>query len=832
VNTLMQELLGFTRGELLGRCVSDVLAPDRAQSVITRCVQVLESRKPIRYEAQFRGTDLLITMFPLGADCVVSAAADITDHKRTEAALRQSEARHRALLENAPVGVAHNALDGGFEYVNRAFCKLVGYTAEELYARAWQDITHPEDVPKDQALAAEVIAGRLSNYNIEKRYIRKDGTVVWVNLFGNFVTDEWGRAVQGVAVAIDITEQRTTAIALNDSREQLVLAKAAARLGVHDWDIRNNIIRWDERTREIWGATLSEPITYEVFVAGLHPDDVARTRVAVEQALDPAGDGHYLATYRVINRIDGKTYWVEATGRAYFEDARPVRLVGTIQDVTERTLAQQRLRDSEARFRELANNIDQIAWSFDPSGTPTWYNQRWYDYTGASADDIAHASWASALHPDHHDRVVRHLEECLTAGEPWEDTFPLRSKSGEYRWFLARAVPIRGASGAILRWFGTHTDVTDLRRLQDALNDASARKDEFLAMLSHELRNPAAAISNATHALGRLLKTRGQEQALVGVIERQIRQMSKLLDDLLDVTRITQGRVEIRRELVTLQACVDLALETAQSQIQRRRHRLTTTQWYEPLWVSVDKIRLGQCITNLLTNAAKYTAEGGEIRLQIFADENTVGIEVRDTGQGISPELLPRIFEWFVQGDRSLDRSGGGLGIGLALCRQLIEMQGGTIIGASDGIGLGAAFTIRLPRASAPTAPALPLALLDRTTFRVLIVDDNRDSAESLDLLLRLEGHTTLVTYSGSEALKHAAGYDPHFVFLDIGLPEVNGYEVAQRLKTIVPRARLIAVTGYGSADDRMKSAQHGFAAHLVKPVSMASIEETLARLG
>ena len=530
-NTLTLELLGLTRSELLGRYLTDVLPAERAQTLIVTCARVLETRRAERFESHFRGTDLLVTLFPVGNDCIISAAADITDHKRTEAALRQSEARHRALLENAPVAVAHCAMDGCFEYVNRAFCRLLGYTAEELYAKRWQDITHPEDTPKDQALADQVVAHQLSDYSMEKRYIRKDGSVAWVHLFGNFVMNDAGEAMQGVAVAVDITEQHAAAIALADSRERLMLAKAAAFLGIHDWDIRANTITWDERTREIWGTTHDEPITYEVFVAGVHPDDIPHTQATVDKALDRAGDGRYLATYRVINRITGQTHWVEATGRVYFQNDEPVRLVGTVQDVTDRVMGQRLVQESETRFRELANNIDQFAWTCDAEGRTIWQNARWFEYTGSSPGNADGRYWLEFLHPDRRSQVAQRFDECLSAGTAWEDTFQLRGRSGEYRWFLSRAVPIRSEDGEILRWFGTNTDVTDLRNLQVALNESSKRKDEFLAMLSHELRNPAAAISNAAQALSRLTSIRDPEQTLLGVIDRQIGHMSKLLDD-------------------------------------------------------------------------------------------------------------------------------------------------------------------------------------------------------------------------------------------------------------------------------------------------------------
>ena len=373
-------------------------------------------------------------------------------------------------------------------------------------------------------------------------------------------------------------------------------------------------------------------------------------------------------------------------------------------------------------------------------------------------------------------------------------------------------------------------DVTEQRRLQAALEDTHRRKDEFLAMLAHELRNPVAPIANAAELLSRLVQHESQ-RALVGIVQRQSMHLARLLDDLLDVARITQGRIDLQREVIDVGTCLQLAIETAEPLIRSKGHRLTVTQTLAPIYVSADKARLGQCLANVLVNAAKYTPDGGEICVRSYLDRGEVAIDVSDNGIGIAPEFLPRIFDLFAQAERGLDRSQGGLGVGLTVCKQLIEMHGGTLGASSPGWDRGATFTFRLPLAEQPapataTPPLQPDALL-----RVMIVDDNRDAADSLSMLLQFEGRHTLCAYSGEQALEDVSAFDPQIVLLDIGLPGLDGYEVARRLKSIAPRVHVIALSGYAQLEDRQRSAAAGFDAHLVKPVDLDALKGVFARL-
>jgi PAS domain S-box-containing protein len=539
------------------------------------------------------------------------------------------------------------------------------------------------------------------------------------------------------------------------------------------------------------------------------------------------------ACARVLTTGTLEIYEAEFHGKIFSITVYPAgsdAVVSSALDITGRKLAEKALRESEQRFRELANSIDQFAWTCDSAGLVRWYNQRWYDYTGSTFEEMQDEGWKAVVHPDHLERVVTHFKGCLATGKEWEDTFPLRDRQRKYRWFLSRAVPIRDSSGGIVRWIGTNTDVTESRQLQVALEQADRRKDEFLAMLAHELRNPLAPISNAAEALLHIVPSeRSQERLLIGMVRRQAGQLARLIDDLLDVARITQGRIELRTEKVLVRSCIESAMEMVEPLAKAKRQQLLLQQPLESLHVAGDRARLQQSIANLLVNAVKYTNPGGEIRVRQYAQSGQAVIEIADTGVGIPSELLPHIFELFVQGDRTLDRSQGGLGVGLAICKQLIEMHGGTVAARSEGPDRGATFEIRLPLAEALKEPITGMRGRSHQTRRVLIVDDNHDAADSLAMVLRIEGHEASVAYTAAGAIEAVKSSDPEFVLLDIGLPDMDGYEVSQRIRASGAAARIIALTGYGQTGDRRRSAAAGFAAHLVKPVDVALLIRMLS---
>jgi two-component system, sensor histidine kinase len=367
-----------------------------------------------------------------------------------------------------------------------------------------------------------------------------------------------------------------------------------------------------------------------------------------------------------------------------------------------------------------------------------------------------------------------------------------------------------------------------LQAAERALRESDRRKDEFLAMLAHELRNPLAPIRTAADLLPRLVASGdARTEATLGIVSRQVQQLTRLVDDLLDVSRITQGRIEIQRNPVELSAVVRQALESVDPQIKEKRHTIHAVL-VGGLFVEGDSARLVQCVSNILTNAVKYTDAGGEITVTLALEGERAVITISDNGVGIPGELLPRVFELFVQNDRSLDRSQGGLGIGLSVVRRLIEMQGGAVSGSSPGPGQGSTFQISLPAIAPPSGEPPIKSVPVNAPLRVLVVDDNEDAADSLTTLLSLDGHTVRAVYGAQAAIEAATSFEADLVLLDIGLPSMDGYEVASRLRAAGNKSTLVAVTGYGQKEDIERALNAGFDAHLAKPVEFAKLEELL----
>ena len=534
----------------------------------------------------------------------------------------------------------------------------------------------------------------------------------------------------------------------------------------------------------------------------------------------------------------GIARWVEATARPIKRpDGRVVEVMLIHEDVTERVMAERQLRASEAQFRTIADAMPQMVWSTLPDGYHDYFNRQWYEFTGVPSGSTDGEAWNGMFHPEDQPRAGEVWRHSLETAESYEIEYRLRHRSGEYRWVLGRALPVRNEQGQIVRWMGTCTDIHEQKQVRDELLAANRRKDDFLAMLAHELRNPLAPISTATHLLKAAPADPARVRRSADIIDRQVRHMTELVDDLLDVSRVTRGLVELERAPVELKAVVGHAIEQVRPLIEDRGQQLTTRMASGDVYVTGDRTRLVQVVSNLLNNAAKYTPPNGALTVSMALGEE-VEVRVADNGIGIDSGLLPHVFELFTQGERTPDRAQGGLGLGLALVKSLVELHGGQVRAESEGPGRGSAFVFTLPLlkvtpardASEPEGGDLPRA---SRRLRVMVVDDNKDAAETLGLLLESLGHEVRVMHDPAAAIA-ACQVAPIDVFiLDIGLPGMSGFALAQALRagTNGTAATFIALTGYGGSDDRQRAEEAGFDHYLVKPASADVLVELLNAL-
>jgi PAS domain S-box-containing protein len=511
-----------------------------------------------------------------------------------------------------------------------------------------------------------------------------------------------------------------------------------------------------------------------------------------------------------------------------------------IEDITERRKAEIAVQTSEVQYRRLFQNAQDGILVLDAITLEIIDANRFItELLGYSRDELLGKElWEIGFFGDKQasQAVYQELQE---RGYVRYEHLPLETKNGESAEveFISNLylVDDRAVAQCNIR------DISERSRMErklheqaEALADLQRRKDEFLAMLSHELRNPLAPISSAVHLLRLQQDENSIQQQARAIIERQVTQLTRLVDDLMDVSRITTGRILLRNERIAMNDVVEHAVETTRPLVEQRKHELSVSLSPLPIWLNADAARLEQVIVNLLTNAAKYTDEGGHIWLTVLREGDECVIRLRDTGVGITPELLPRIFDMFTQAERSLDRSRGGLGIGLALVQRLVEMHGGRV-DVHSVLTQGSEFVVRLPAVPSPTSPLSsirPEAVKPAAgILRVLVVDDNVDAAESLALLVKLLGHNVRMAHDGPAALQAAIDYLPNVVLLDIGLPGLTGYEVASEIRqqTVLNGVVLAAVTGYGQESDRLLAMEAGFDHHLVKPVDFETVQQILA---
>lgn len=497
--------------------------------------------------------------------------------------------------------------------------------------------------------------------------------------------------------------------------------------------------------------------------------------------------------------------------------------------------AELKLQESEERFRAAVDAVQGVLWTNTPEGAMRGEQPGWAKLTGQRFEDYQGLGWAKAVHPEDEKASIDAWLQAVHERRPFTFEHRVLRHDNQWRNFSIRAIPLFDSSGAIRQWVGVHTDITDQRQAELALKEANDRKDVFLATLSHELRNPLAPIRSAARLL-ESGKLDPQEIARsYAIISRQVRHMASLLDDLLDVSRITRGALALKREPVLLRPILEAAVEAARPMIEAKRQVLRLEWPAETLELDADAVRVTQVATNLLTNAAKYTDPEGQIHFRAGLEADGLLILVSDTGIGIAADKLNEVFEMFSQVHANPERSEGGLGIGLALVKALVELHGGRVEVRSEGLEHGSEFLVWFPRSivkvlDSPVAPAHREARKAGRRRRILLADDNQDGAASLGMLLELAGHEVYLAHTGTGAVTLTERHRPQICVLDIGMPGLSGYEVANRIRRETWGASmiLIAVTGYGQEDDKAKARAAGFDHHLTKPIDADALERLI----
>jgi PAS domain S-box-containing protein len=511
--------------------------------------------------------------------------------------------------------------------------------------------------------------------------------------------------------------------------------------------------------------------------------------------------------------------------------SRKVAIV--FNNITERKRAEATLRESEEKYRTLTELSVYLVWMLNSKGELVYLNQTYQDYFGIPQEELrSQAAWRRIVHPEDYDSVIAKLNETFATQTPFSSEHRLLGRDGKYRWFLHEGYPLRGAAGEVKHFLGVAVDIDDRKRAEEALKEADRRKDEYLAVLAHELRNPLAPIRMSLEVM-RLTKDETAQQEARNLIERQVEQMVHLVDDLLDVSRITRGAISLRKEQLKLKEVLALAVEAARAQLLAKEHELVVCLLEEDLELVGDKTRLVQVFLNLLTNAAKYTEPRGKISLVGERQGRNLVVRVRDNGLGIASEMLPHIFEMFVQVDKGIGTRQEGLGIGLNLVKRLAELHGGHVEAHSAGLGQGSEFIVYLPASKSSTQLVAKPKEVQATAARprrVLVVDDYEANVRTLSSMLRLMGHEVSTAQRGGEALERLQTFSPDFILLDINMPDMSGYEVVRHLKqnAAYQGVILVALTGYGAEEDVRRIKEAGFHHHLLKPISLEILENLL----
>ena len=769
---------------------------------------------------------------------VAERTRELIERGRTESALRESEARWRGLFERMTEGFfvaeavrddAGHMHDFRFLQVNPAFEKLTGIPVTQAVGRPVSEVipgvqrqlidTYAGVVDTGEPAEFEVMVPALNNrwYEARARFVGPD-------LFSVMFVEITQRKVAALELSRSANRYETLVKSIDEGFAILEMLFDA-----QDRPIDYRFLEVNPAFERQSGLVNAAGRTIREMVPDIEMDYVETYGQVAKTGVPIRFESHA----RPLRR------WFDAFAFRIGEAGQ--RLVGLLfTDITRQKMAQLALEERESELREAQRLAAIGSWFYHAAEDRTDASPELLRIFGMSDGQSLppFAAQRDTVYPgEDWQRLNTAVQEALATGKPY--SVDLRAKRGDQLiWVIARGSAVRAEDGSIMGLRGTVQDITERKQIEEALREADARKDEFLATLAHELRNPLAPLRNGLAILRKADPASATSVRARELMDRQLTHMVRLVDDLLDVSRVSQGKVSLKKSLVSLRNVLDVALETSRPLIEAAGHTLAVELPQEPVLLNVDATRLAQVLSNLLNNAAKYTPSGGRIELAAqLLDGSHLQIRVTDNGVGIPPQMLEKVFDLFTQVGGALDRSQGGLGIGLSLARRLVELHGGSIRALSDG-RQGSTFIVVLPVVEQPKGRGGDDGSRVEGTRkaphrRILVVDDNKDAAETLAMLLQMEGHTVDMVHTGGQAVDAAAQGRPEIIFLDIGLPDLDGYEVAARVRSN-PSSRnavLVALTGWGAEEDRQRARAAGFDVHLTKPVRVEDIAATLASM-
>jgi PAS domain S-box-containing protein len=711
---------------------------------------------------------------------------------------------------------------------------IKGYTAQEIIGSHFSRFYPPEALQRGLPQHELTVAASVGRFEDEGWRVRKDGTLFWANVIITALRDSTGKLIGYAKLTRDLSERRLHEEAVRQSEERFrSLIEGVKDYAIFMLDTRGFVTTWNAGAQQIKGYLAQEIIGSHF--SRFYMQDSIRVGLPDHELRVATMDGRFGDEgWRL--RKDGSRFWASVVITAIRDASGALSGFAKItRDLSERREYEQELRASEERFRLLVDGVTEYAiFVLDRNGAVSSWNAGAERIKGYKASEILgkHCSYFFTAEDIAANRPWQHLALARESGRYKEEGWRVR-KDGTLFWAGIVVTALHDSEGGLYGYANVTQDLTQ-RRHTENLADTAQRMHEFIAMLSHELRNPLAPIRNAVALMGRKGLSDPTLEAMRQTIDRQSVHLTRLLDELLDVNRIARGRFTVEREPLDLADVLARAIETSRPMIDARRHRLNIDLPSEPMPLLGDAVRLTQAFVNLLNNAAKYTPDGGEIHLHAAVRDSEIEIRIRDNGKGIEPDKLERVFDLFMQVEPNADTALGGLGVGLALVRRVIELHAGHVQARSEGLGRGTELVTRLPRPSehlrvvGETCTAPPPA---SRRLRVLVADDNHDAADSLQLLIQSLDHDAHAAYDGPSALALARSLRPDVVLLDIGMPQMSGYEVARELQLFEEKPVIIAVTGWGQTADRQRSRDAGLSHHFVKPVSEETLRSVLAEI-